>query len=70
MSAQKCIGPISAQKNSSGPDPAQMTGLGQDQPGPATKRAGGIIFPPLLHAERYSFCMQRKRRKKIEKTQE
>jgi len=48
---------------SSGPDPTQKTGLGQDQPGPATKRAGGIIFPPLLHAERYSFCMQRKRKK-------
>jgi len=40
----KCIGPISAQKllSSSGPDPAQKTGLGQDQPGPAAKRAGGI----------------------------
>jgi len=39
---------------------------GRTGPGPAwprTKWAGGINFPPPLHAERYSFCMQR--RKKI-----
>ena len=49
------------QKISSGPDPAQKTGLGRDPPGPATKRARGINFPPPLHAERYSFCMQRRK---------
>ena len=49
------------QKISSGPDPAQKTGLGQDPPGPATKRARGINFPPPLHAERYSFYMQRRK---------
>jgi len=44
---------------SSGPDPAQKTGLGQDPPGPSQKRAGGNYFPPtpacrtlfVLHAE-------------------
>ena len=48
------IGPRSAQnKNSSGPDPAQKTRLGQDPPGPATKTGGGNYFPPPpLHAER------------------
>jgi len=46
---------------SSGPDPAQKTGLGQDPLGPDPKRAGGINFPPPLHAERYSFCMQRRK---------
>jgi hypothetical protein len=68
----KIVGPISAQNGlgrsrpkilifSSGPDPAQKTGLGQDPPGPDSKRAGGINFPPPLHAERYSFCMQRRK---------
>ena len=62
ISAQRCTGPILAQKKfSSEPDPAQKTGLGQDPPGPATKRARGINFPPPLHAERYSFCMQRRK---------
>jgi hypothetical protein len=62
ISAQKCTGPILAQnKFSSGPEPAQKTGLGQDPPDPATKRARGINFPPPLHAERYSFCMQRRK---------
>ena len=51
---------LGPQKILSGPDPAQNTGLGQDPPGPATNRAGGINFPPPLHAERYSFCMQRR----------
>jgi len=37
------------------------TGPGSAWPRP--KRAGGNNFPPPLHAERYSFCMQR--RKKI-----
>jgi len=39
---KKWIGPISAQKLifSSGPDPAQKAGLGQDQPGPSTRLAG------------------------------
>jgi len=43
----------------SGPDPAQKTGLGQDPPGPATKRAGELISPApacrtlfVLHAEK------------------
>ena len=42
---KKWIGPISAQilLYTSGPDPAQKTGLGQDQPGPATNAGGGII---------------------------
>jgi len=57
----KWIGPISAQnKYSSGPDPAQKTGLGQDPPGPVTKTGGGNYFPPtpacrtliVLHAEK------------------
>ena len=62
----KWIGPISAQilLSSSGPEEAQKTGLGQDQPGPLTRLAGpeqvwpstrnerGELFPPLLlHAE-------------------
>ena len=48
----------------SGPDPAQKTGLGQDPPGPAIKTGGGNYFPPRpLHAERYSFCMQRRKEK-------
>jgi len=78
----KWIGPISTQNGlgrsrpkklifSSGPDPAQKAGLGQDQPGPSTRLAGpeqvwpstrnqrGGLFPPiLLHAERM-FCMQK-----------
>jgi len=67
-SAQNCwadfgpnwVGPISAHKLvfSSGPDPAQKAGLGQDQPGPSTRLAGpeqvwpstrnqwGKLFPP------------------------
>ena len=44
-----------------GPGPEGRTGPGSAWPRP--KRAGGINFPPPLHAERYSFCMQR--RKKI-----
>jgi len=73
LSAQEWIGPISAHKLvfSSGPDPAQKAGLGQDQPGPSTRLAGpeqvwpstrnqrGELFPPiLLHAE-LMFCMQK-----------
>jgi len=46
--------------SSSGPDPAQKTGLGQDPPGPAIKTGGGNYFPPtpacrtlfVLHAEK------------------
>jgi hypothetical protein len=61
-SAQKILGRSRPKKFSSGPNPAQKTGLGQDPPGPATKRAGGeLISPPPLHAERYSFCMQRRK---------
>ena len=41
------IGPSSApKKNSSGPDPAQKTGLGQDPPGPSQNGVGGNYFPP------------------------
>ena len=71
ISAQKCTGPISAQKNVLGRSrPKNVLGrswpktnslLGQDPPDPATKRARGINFPPPLHAERYSFCMQRRK---------
>ena len=46
--------------SSSGPDPAQKTGLGQDPPGPTIKTGGGNYFPPtpacrtlfVLHAEK------------------
>jgi len=31
---------------SSGPDPAQKTGLGQDPPGPSQNGAGGELFSP------------------------
>jgi len=44
------------------PGPEDRSGPGSAWPKP--KRAGGIIFPPPLHAERYSFCMQRRKRKK------
>jgi len=45
---------------SSGPDPAQKAGMGQDPPGPATKTGGGNYFPHtpacrtlfVLHAEK------------------
>ena len=44
------------------PGPEDRVGPGSAWPKP--KRAGGIIFPPPLHAERYSFSMQRRKRKK------
>ena len=41
-SAQNCWADLGPKKIfSSGPDPAQKTGLGQDPPGPDSKRAGG-----------------------------
>jgi len=54
------LGPKNKLIFSSGPDPAQKTGLGQDPPGPDPKWAGGINFPPtpacrtlfVLHAEK------------------
>ena len=54
------FGPKKKLTFSSGPDPAQKTGLGQDPPGPSQNGAGGIIFPPtpacrtllVLHAEK------------------
>jgi len=84
-SAQKCradfgpkwIGPISAQKLifSSGPDPAQKAGLGQDQPGPSNKTSwartvlaqhkkptGGIISPPSSCMQNECSACRRKRR--------
>ena len=42
------------------PGPEGRTGPGPAWPG--TKWAGGINFPPPLHAERYSFCMQRRKK--------
>ena len=57
------LGPKKKKTFSSGPDPAQKTGLGQDPPGPSRNGAGGIIFPPPLHAERYSFCMRGRKKK-------
>jgi len=45
----KWVGLISAQKKltfSSGLDPAQKRGLGQDPPGPSQNGAGGNYFPP------------------------
>ena len=74
-SAQKCwadFGPKNGLGRSrpkklispSGPGPAQKARLGQDPPGPATKTGRGELFPPPpLHAERYSFCMQRRKNK-------
>jgi hypothetical protein len=66
-SAPKCVGPISAQQEYG------ISLLGQTRPrrqgwarirlAQQPKRAGGIIFPPPLHAERYSFCMQRRKNK-------
>ena len=51
------IGP--QKKFSSGPDPAQKTGLGQDPPGPATKRAEGINFPrPCMQNAIRSACRE------------
>ena len=45
-------------QNQSGPEKKNPTMLGQNQPGPATEHQGGNYFPPpLLHAERCSFCM-------------
>jgi len=63
----KCIGPISAKKKTNilfwaRPGPEDRAGPGSAWPKP--KWAGGIIFPPPLHAERYLFCMQRRKRKK------
>jgi len=54
------LGPTKIWYFSSGPDPAQKAGLGQDPPGPATKTGGGNYFPPtpecrmlfVLHAEK------------------
>jgi hypothetical protein len=54
------LGPTRIWYFSSGPDPAQKAGLGQDPPGPATKTGGGNYFPPtpacktlfVLHAEK------------------
>ena len=62
----KIVGPSSAQnKNSSGPDPAQKTRLGQDPPGPATKTGGGNYFPPprpcMQNANR-SACREEKKK--------
>ena len=59
------IGPRSAQnKNSSGPDPAQKTRLGQDPPGPATKTGGGNYFPPAPACRTLIVLHEEKKRKK------
>ena len=47
------------------PGPEGRTGPGSAWPRP--KRAGGINFPPPLHAERYSFCMQKEKQIKTRK---
>ena len=51
----------------SGPDSAQKAGLGQDPPGPDQNGRGELISPPPLHAERYSFCMQKEKQIKTRK---
>ena len=43
------------------PGPEDRAGPGSAWPKPK-RGGGGIIFPPPLHAERYSFCMQGKKR--------
>ena len=58
----KWVGPISAQNKKhiifwARPGPEDRAGPGSAWPKPKRGR-GGIIFPPPLHAERYSFCMQ------------
>jgi len=80
-SAQNCwadfgprwVGPISAQKKLNiifwaRPGPEDRTGPGSAWPKP--KRGGGNYFPPTLHAERYSFCMQGMKRKKNKREEE
>ena len=73
-SAQKCwadfgpkwIGPISAQKTSIpllGQARPRRRGWARIRLAQQPKRAGGIISPPPLHVERYSFCMQKRKQK-------
>ena len=62
----KSVGPISAQQKNSYPLLGQARprrhGWARIRLAQQPKRAGGIIFPPPLHAERYSFCMQRRKK--------
>jgi len=69
-SAPKCVGPREYGISLLGSTRPRRQGWARIRLAQQPKRAGGIIFPPPLHAERYSFCMQRRKKNKHEGEEE